>query len=112
METPQYEYRTKHLTVPMAGKAPHRIDGALFEEWIAEAIAVLAAEGFELVQVLPLLSGASGLMGDGGFGYSYTSDVVVIARRSVEEKSQRESWYQRLDALVKERLEAALEQRL
>jgi hypothetical protein len=77
------------------GESDCQIDGKKLAEDIAEAVARLNEEGYEIVSVTPLLSGkydyafdksggpgAGGGWGYGyGYGYSYTEGVTIIARK-------------------------------
>jgi hypothetical protein len=66
------------------------IDGKQLAQDIADAIVAMNADGYEVVSMLPVISGsynyrsAESSMGGGwgwGYGYSYTEGVVIVARK-------------------------------
>ncbi len=49
---------------------------------VQDAIAALAAEGYEVVNITPLVSGSSSNVGTGGWGFSYTDSVMIVAKKA------------------------------
>jgi hypothetical protein len=62
------------------------IDTLRLERDMAVAIAALNKEGYEVISVTPVTSGAYNFVSTGGFkpswGYSYTDAVMIIGRRA------------------------------
>ena len=66
---------------PDGGFSDVSIDGERLSEDIAKAAEQLDAEGYEVVSVVPITSGAYRSQAGLGYGYSITSGVTLVAKK-------------------------------
>ena len=59
-----------------------KIQGDRFAEEIQHASDALEAEGFEIVSMMPVISGSSSNVGTGGWGFGYTDGVIITAKKT------------------------------
>jgi hypothetical protein len=71
------------------GRSKCRIDGERLAMDVEKAVRTLNSEGYEVVTIVPAISGAynyrgvrGGWSGYGyGYGYSYTEGLIIVARK-------------------------------
>ncbi len=76
-------YRERHRVTlpPSTVTEPAAVDPVELAEHIEDACNQLAGEGYEIVTITPINSGDFTFIHQGGAGWSYTTGVVITAKK-------------------------------
>lgn len=65
------------------GYSDCQIDGKRFQQDVQQAVDSLNEEGFEVISLTPIESGAYNWSAEGySYGYSYTEGIIILARKA------------------------------